>query len=222
MNYALLLLAGNSKRFLQNTPKQFYLVKNKPIYFYPLKALNDSPLIDGIIILTLKEKVMDVFNYSKNQHFDKVRVVISGGNSRSETVKFGLSKLKEIAHDDDLVLIHDAARPLLDKTTIEIAIKETMNKGATTFALHSYDTLVKANNYIVASYLNRNEIFRLQTPQTFKFKIINDAYRSFKNSNDDTELVFLKNEKVHLLKGSERLFKITCFDDIKKFESYLK
>lgn len=223
MNYALLLLAGSSKRFNQKTPKQFYIVKGKPVYYYPLKALNDSPLIDQITILTLKDKVLDVFNYAKNNMFNKVKAVISGGATRNETVKFGLNNLKDAIKDDDLILIHDASRALLDTKTIEIAINETKRKDATTFALHSYDTLVKAaNNYEVNGYLERNEIFRLQTPQTFKAKLIIDAYKNNKNTHDDTELVFLNKKKIHLLKGNERLFKITSFDDIKKLESYLK
>ena len=77
-------------------------------------------------------------------------------------------------------------------------------------------------NYEVNAYLERNEIFRLQTPQTFKAKLILEAYKLNKNTHDDTELVFLNKKKVHLLKGNERLFKITSIDDIKKLESYLK
>lgn len=223
MNYALLLLAGSSKRFNNKTPKQFFIVKGKPVYYYPLKALNDSPLIDQIIILTLEDKVMDVFNYVKNNKFNKVKAVIAGGDTRNMTVNFGLKHIKDNIKDDDIILIHDAARALLDNKTIEIAINETKKKEATTFALHSYDTLVKAApNYEVNAYLERNEIFRLQTPQTFKAKLILEAYRLNKNTHDDTELVFLTKEKVHLLKGSERLFKITSIDDIKKLESYLK
>lgn len=222
MNYALLLLAGSSKRFKYNTPKQFYLINKKPIYYYPLKALNDSKLIDGIIVLTLEDKVMDVFNFAKANKLNKVKAVIAGGNTRNETVKFGISKLNEYIKDDDIVLIHDAARVLLTSAQIEQAINETIKLGATTFAIHSYDTLVKAKNYQVTSYLERDEIFRIQTPQTFKYKIIKDAYKNFKVTHDDTELVFNNKIPVHLLKGDERLFKVTSFEDIKKLENYLK
>ena len=223
MNYALLLLAGSSKRFKSNTLKQFYIFKGRPIYYYSLKALNDSPLIDQIIILTLEDKVMDVFNYTKNNHLNKVKAVISGGATRNQTVSFGLKHIKDQVKEDDLILIHDASRALLNAKFIEVAINETKKKGATTFALHSYDTLVKAsNNYEVMNYIERNEVFRLQTPQTFKAKLIMDAYKTHKDTHDDTELVFLNKNKIHLLKGSERLFKITSFDDIKKLESYLK
>lgn len=222
MNYALLLLAGNSKRFNNKTYKQFYLVNNKPIYYYPLKTLNDSNEIDGIIILTLKDKIMDVFNFAKNNNLNKVKAVIAGGNTRNETVKFGLNKLNEYIQDDDIVLIHDAARPLLDQNTINVAINETKKKGATTFALHSYDTLVKANNFEVNAYLEREDIFRLQTPQTFTFKIIKEAYNNLRPTHDDTELVYLNHHKIYLLKGDERLFKVTNFSDIKHLEEYLK
>lgn len=222
MNYALLLLAGNSKRFNYKIPKQFYLINNHPIYYYPLKTLNDSKDIDGIIILTLSDKILEVFNFAKFNHFNKVKAVIAGGATRNETVKFGLNKLEEYIKDNDIVLIHDAARPLLNTNDIKTAIIKTIQLGATTFALHSYDTLVKAEDYVVNQYIKREEIFRLQTPQTFKYQIIKKAYQNYKITNDDTELVFLNNNKVHLLKGDERLFKITSFADLKKIESYFK
>jgi len=221
MNYAVLLLAGSSTRFLNNIPKQFYKVNDKPIYYYSLKALNDSKDIDGILLITLKDKVMDVYNETKSFKFNKVKAVIAGGNSRNESVRFALTKLKEVLQDDDIVLIHDAARPLLDTKLINYAITETKSKDATTFALRSYDTLVKATNYTITSYLNRNEIFRVQTPQTFKFSLILEAYKSNKFTNDDTELVTNLNKKVYLLKGDPKLFKITSIEDIDKLKSYL-
>lgn len=222
MNYALLLLAGSSNRFKDKTPKQFYLIKGKPLFFYPLNALEHSNEIDGIIVLTNKDKVLDVYNFINKNNFKKIKAVISGGITRNETVKLGLSKLKEFAKDDDIVLIHDAARVLLDKEIIEIALKETIRKEATTFALKSYDTLVKSYpNYQVKEYLNRDEIFRIQTPQTFKYKIIMDAYLNNKITNDDTELVFINKKRVYLLRGSEKLFKVTTKEDIKKVELYL-
>ena len=95
MNYALLLLAGSSKRFNNQVPKQFYIVKGKPVYYYPLKSLNDSPLIDQIIILTLENQVLDVFNYVKSNKFNKVKAVISGGDTRNMTVSFGLKHIKD-------------------------------------------------------------------------------------------------------------------------------
>ena len=221
MNYSILLLAGSSTRFLNNIPKQFYRVKDKPIYYYSLKALNNAKDIDGIILVTNKDKVLDVFNEAKQFNFIKVRAVIAGGTSRNESVKLGLDKIKEFANKDDIILIHDAARPSLDEKLINIAINETKKYSATTFAIHSYDTLVKAKNYIITSYLNRNEIFRIQTPQTFKYEVICNAYKNFHLTNDDTELVHALNIPVHLLKGEAKLFKITSFEDIKKLENYL-
>lgn len=225
MNYALLLLAGSSSRFNNKTPKQFYLIKNKPIYYYPLKTLNDSKDIDGIIVLTLSEKVYEVYNFIKDNNLKKVNAVISGGKTRTETVRFGLNKLKEFVKDDDIILIHDAARPLIDNQTISTAINETKRKEATTFAMKSYDTLIKSYpNYQVKEYLNRDEIFRVQTPQTFKYALLLEAYNKNANHlvNDDTELIHLLKHPVHLLRGNERLFKITQFEDIKKLESYIK
>lgn len=221
MNYALLLLAGSSKRFKNHTPKQFYLFKGRPLYYYPLKALESSKDIDGIILLTNKDKVMEVYNFTKSNKINKIKAVIAGGNSRNESVRFGLIKLKEYIKDDDLVLIHDAARPLLNQDDIKVAINETKKKGATSFAIRSFDTLIRAYpNYQVKEYINREDVFRLQTPQTFKYQLIVEAYNKVKQPTfDDTELVYLLRKPVHLLKGSEHLFKVTRLEDVKRLEN---
>ncbi|MCQ2794223.1 MAG: 2-C-methyl-D-erythritol 4-phosphate cytidylyltransferase [Bacilli bacterium] len=224
MNYALLLLAGSSKRFKQKTPKQFYLINGRPLYYYPLKALEASEDIDGIILLTNEDKVMEVYNFTNANHIQKIKAVIAGGASRNDTVKFGLNKLQEFIHDDDIVLIHDAARALLDKETIHTAISETKIKGATTFALRVYDTLVRAYpNYQVKEYVSRLDTFYLQTPQTFKYGLIKEAYQ--KNNGptfDDTEIVYRLKKPVHLLKGKEHLFKVTRSEDVNKVMEALK
>lgn len=222
MNYALLLLAGTSSRFKNKTPKQFYLYHKKPLYLYPLMTLVRSTKIDGVILITNKNHVMDVYQTAKRHHLSKVKAVIQGGNSRNESVRLGLIKLSEFAKDDDLVLIHDAARVLLIDDDIAYALKETKNKGATTFALHSFDTLVRSHpNYQVKEYIDRMDVFRLQTPQTFKFGLIKDAYLKQKGLTfDDTELAFRLKKQVHLLKGNERLFKITNTDDLIRLEAY--
>lgn len=221
MNFALLLLAGKSTRFDNNLPKQFYIINKKPLYYYPLKALSDSNDIDGIILVTLKEKVMEVYDAVNAFKINKVKAVIAGGNTRNESVKLGLDKLKEYLKPDDIVLIHDAARALLDTNIISTAINETKKKDATTFALRSFDTLVKAKDFIITGYINRNETFRVQTPQTFKYSLILEAYNQHITTNDDTELVSNMNKKVYLLKGDSKLFKVTTFMDIKKLKSYL-
>ena len=222
MNYALLLLAGSSKRFNNKTPKQFYLYHKKPLYLYPLIALVRSTKIDDIILITNESRVLEVYGFIKKHRLGKVKAVIAGGKTRNESVRLGLKKLNEFAHDDDLVLIHDAARVLLNDEDIAYAIKETKIKGATSFALRSFDTLIRSfPNYQVKEYIDRMDVFRLQTPQTFKYHLIKEAYmRQNGPKFDDTELVYQIKKPVHLLKGSERLFKITNTDDLIRLEAY--
>lgn len=223
MNYALLLLAGSATRFKSSVPKQFYLLDKKPLFFYPLNALNESKNIDYIVLVVPENKVTAIKDFVKKHKIKKVLCIIAGGNTRNKSVKNGLEAIKKKAKDSDIILIHDAARPLLDQEIIANAIKETKKKKATTFALRCFDTMVKANNKCeVQEYINREEVFALQTPQTFIYKIIKNAYQKVQKSNDDTELVHHLKHTVYLLEGYEKLFKITSKEDIQKLTSYLK
>ena len=227
MNYAILLLAGKSTRFIINKnnkiQKQFYIIDDKPLYFYSLNVLNNSKNIDVIIILTIKNKIKIVRKFVKKNNFSKVKSIIAGGNYRSKTVKLGLEELNKMKiNNNDIVLIHDAARPLIDDNIIDIAINKTKKFKATIFALNVTDSIIESKNKYVMKYLKRENIFHVQTPQTFIYKYLKKAYQNFKIKNDDSELVFLIKKKIFLLNGYEKLFKITTFDDIKKFNFFLK
>lgn len=223
MNYALLLLAGSSTRFKNSIPKQFFLVNKKPVFFYPLCTLSKSKAINQIVLVVPKNQIVNIKKFVTRNKIIKVKHIIAGGKTRNESVKNGLNAIKNHAKANDIILIHDAARPLLGKEDIALAIKETKKNGATTFAYRCYDTMIKINSkYVIKEYLNRDEVFALQTPQTFKYEIIKEAYKTIQKSNDDTELVHRLHKSVHLLNGSDKLFKITNAQDINKLKSYLK
>ncbi|MBP5301457.1 MAG: 2-C-methyl-D-erythritol 4-phosphate cytidylyltransferase [Bacilli bacterium] len=228
MNYAILLLAGSSNRFKDKTPKQFYKIKNKPLYFYPLEILEKSKKINGIILVVPKNKILEINNFT-HKHFknNKIKAIIEGGLTRTESVKNGLNFISKTlkCKKTDLILIHDAARPLIDEKIISKAISKTKIKKATIFAIKNNDTVVKTIDKKIKKYLDRENIFFIQTPQTFCFNVINNAYKNIniktvKNS-DDSELVFKKNINIVLLEGDKKLFKITYKNDIKILKQLL-
>ena len=219
-NYALILSAGSSTRFGGTIKKQFYKLNNKPVLFYSLNAFNKSKLIDEIVLVTSKEDIELVSQFVKDNHFQKVSQIVVGGKVRQESVKHGLDVIKE----DGNVLIHDAARPLVDEEIISSLINALKSNDGATPAIKVVDTILKVENNELSSYEDREKLYRIQTPQAFKLNVIKEAHVKFlgKNATDDTQLVKLLGKKVAIVPGKEQLRKITTLEDTNALEAYIK
>lgn len=219
--FAIILSAGSSTRFGGTTKKQFYLLKGKPVLYYSLKSFNEAKAIDEIVLVTAKEDIEKVKQFVLENNFSKVKLVVSGGDTRQQSVKNGLDAIKE---SNGIVLIHDAARPLVDEEIINNLIKALDNADGATPALKVFDTIVKANNNELVSYENRDELYRIQTPQAFKLDVIKLAHESFlgENATDDSHLVKQLHKKVVIINGKEKLRKITKLEDTDALEAYIE
>lgn len=218
--FAIILSAGNSTRFGGTTKKQFYLLNGKPVLYYSLYAFNNSKAIDEIVLVTSKDDLANVKQFVLDHKFNKVRNVVIGGDTRQQSVKNGLDVIKELEGN---VLIHDAARPLVDEDIINRLIEGLKDADGVTPALKVFDTIVKAKNNELVSYENRDELYRIQTPQAFKLDVIKLAHESFKgiNATDDSQLVKQLNKKVVIIDGNEKLRKITKLEDTDALEAYI-
>lgn len=219
--YAVILFSGDSSRFGGNSLKQFYEVDGKPLIYYTIKSFQDSPLIDGIVLVTKEEYIEQVKMYVFEYGFTKVMIITKGGSCRQESSYNGLKFLSHYAEKDDIVLIHDGARPLVSKKIIGDLILALRDHEGATVALKSLDTMSIVDNEKkeMVGILNRDEIYRIQTPQAFHFGIIMEAHEMYKGKNvtDDSQLlqgVF----PIKIVDGDENLIKITRLSDIK----YLK
>ena len=219
--YAVILFSGDSTRFGDKTPKQFYEINDKPLIYYTIKSFEDSPLIDGIILVTKKEYINKVAEYVFKYNFKKIMGIAAGGASRQESSFNGLALLNDDAEADDIVLIHDGARPIVSKKIIGDLILALRDHEGATVAMKSTDTMVLVDNEHkeMVGVLNRDEVYRVQTPQAFRFGRIFEAHQLYKGKNvtDDAQLlqgVF----PIKIVDGDENLIKITRLSDIK----YLK
>lgn len=219
--FAIILSAGNSTRFGGTTKKQFYLLKGKPVLYYSLKSFNEAKAIDEIVLVTLKKDIEKVKQFVLENNFNRVKLVVSGGDTRQQSVKNGLDAINE---SNGIVLIHDAARPLVDEGIINNLIKALDNADGATPALKVFDTIVKANNNELVSYENRDELYRIQTPQAFKLDVIKLAHETFlgENATDDSHLVKQLHKKVVIINGKEKLRKITKLEDTDALEAYIE
>lgn len=177
MNIMLLMMGGTGTRFGADIPKQYILIKNKPVFSYILKKLNSVPDIDKVIIVSHHDWLDYVNDWVKRIHADKVVNVVSGGNSRSESVLCGLQAADAFASPDDVIMIHDATHPYVDEEGIAGCIEGVKRYGAATLGAFQYDTCYeKDKDGFVVGVIPREKVVSAGSPECFRFGDIFSIY----------------------------------------------
>ncbi len=213
---AIVVAAGSGKRF--GGYKQFEKLAGKLVYQWPLETFLKVKNVYEIILVVPKNFFRRIQNRHKN---NKVIKVIVGGDERFDSVKKALALISE---DVELVAIHDAARPLIEKSIIEKSIKDADKFGASAVAVAAIDTIKYSGGGIFANRtIPREKIFLAQTPQVFRKALIKKAYSKIRRkATDDSELVEKLGKKVKITPGNAKNFKLTTKDDLKLLEFWLK
>lgn len=228
MNIAILLAAGNGTRMKTTQPKQFQSINGLPLFAYSLLTFHQHPFIDSIIIVTQNSYQKRLSAWVKKHHFDKVKKVIVGGNSRQESVYLGLQSITFWAKTDDIVLIHDAARPFVSASLIDKHIQLHDRSFAVNTVIPVTDTILSSKDgEHLDAVLNRNELYQVQTPQSFHYGTLYQAHQKAKelqitNASDDIQLMSLMNISVSLVLGEQENMKITYPQDILLMKVILK
>ena len=171
---AVVLAAGSGKRMGTAVHKQYLLIKDRPVIYYTLQAFEDSE-VDEVILVTGADEV----DYCRKEiveayRFKKVRDVVAGGKERYDSVYEGLKALSGC----DYVLIHDGARPLISRTLINANINCVQETKACITAVPAKDTIkVADDNDYVADTPDRSRLWQIQTPQSFSYALVLEAYR---------------------------------------------
>lgn len=215
-----LLMAGLSTRFEGPTNKQICLLKGKPVFSYSLDTFARRNL-DELIVVVNSANIVDVEKYIKENGYNAN--VVLGGSTRQESVENALNSLS--LDGEDLVIIHDAARPLVDVFIINQVAKAAKENGAATAYLEATNTIaIKNSNEEVVKFVDRKTIAQIQTPQAFKFDLIAKAHKEAKDNaaTDDCSLVLSQGNEVKLVKGDAKYHKITTVEDLRYLEGLLK
>ncbi|MCI1245002.1 MAG: 2-C-methyl-D-erythritol 4-phosphate cytidylyltransferase [Bacilli bacterium] len=218
---AVLLLGGSGRRFGGGIPKQFALVDGRLLFFYPLKELTASPEVEGVLLVAPRDYLDFVRKSVQERGLGKIIAVIEGGESRQDSSRraseyLSQKKLPPTA----LVLIHDADRPNLNEEVIKDNYEFAIKDGAAVTAVVSTDSVALSKDGArIASYLDRNEVYRLQTPQTFVFSLLLDAhekaYAGARRYTDEGSMVLSETAIAPLIvKGSPYNMKITTRGDL--------
>lgn len=216
----IILVAGSSTRFESNTSKQLFNLHNKPVFTYALDEFNKSNLFDKIVVVCDQKTITKVFDYINANNIPAK--VVEGGKERQDSVRNGLECLGEL-NDNDIVIIHDGARPLITKDILANIIDQTVRFDAVTTCLPIEDTIATSKDNSLNGFIDRKTTVRIQTPQAFKYGLLKKAHENATNNTatDDCTLVMNLGHKVKLIPGSKRLTKITTIEDIKYLEALL-
>ena len=216
---AIIPAGGKGFRSGLTTPKQYLKVNGKPIIVYTLQTFQKNKLIDRIIIAAEPEYFNQLIKLVKKYKLNKVDLIIEGGITRQDSVYNAVNSSG--ADDNDLLVVHDAARALLPATVLTNAINTAIKKGNALVCIKAKDTLIKGK-LTVKEYLNRDEVYYVQTPQIFKYKELQSSLSKAQRDNfigtDESMLIRRTGKKVHITEGSVFNFKITTKEDVEMFK----
>jgi len=203
-----IVCAGRGAR-LKHRDKSALNLNGKPLFSHALRTFLSLKQIKQIVLVFREDQLSRL----KNTIFDKRVVLACGGRQRRDSVNNGLLALSE---DIDSVLIHDGARPFVTKKSILRLIEALKNNPAVILSAKVTDTLKLANKGRIKKTVKRDNIYRAQTPQGFRKKLIVKAYAKFKAKTvtDDAQLVELLGKRVKIIEGDRYNIKITYPEDL--------
>ena len=204
--YAIIVAGGTGTRMGSNLPKQFILLKDKPVLYYTLKTFLEA-YTDLQVILVLPVEYTDMGQEIIDAYFDKDRIKITaGGDTRFQSVKNGLALVEQEA----IIFVHDGVRCLLSKELIHRCYAQAVETGTAIPAIISKDSIRLLTDEGNEAY-DRNKVMLIQTPQTFHSKILLPAFQiDYKDKfTDEATVVEAYGMKVSLVEGEENNIKIT-------------
>ena len=230
MNVALIIAGGVGSRMGQDIPKQFINIYDKPILIYTLEGFQKHPLIDAIEVVCIDGWHDVLWAYSKQFDISKLKWVVSGGDTGQESIRNGVYNLEGTIDEDDIVIIHDGIRPLVDETVLTDVIMKCKKYGnAVTSLPYNEQIFVLDDEKSTTKFIPRETLRRVSTPQAYKFGKLDEKYHEafekeigiYGSHYTNTMMVEL-GERLYFANGSDKNIKLTTKDDLEMFKAYLK
>jgi 2-C-methyl-D-erythritol 4-phosphate cytidylyltransferase len=218
--WAVLVAAGSGERFGGKRPKAFANLAGRPLVAESLERLDASPWVEAIVVVAPAEWEEPTILLAEELGAGSVRAVVTGGATRTDSVRAGLA---EVPGDTAVVLVHDAARPLLPDEVVERVVT-ALGDGwdAAVPALPLADTLKRAEGESVAETVDRSGLHAVQTPQAFVPETLRRALAGSGEATDCAGLVEAAGGTVRLVEGDRRLLKVTTPADLAFVETLLR
>lgn len=227
MNIALIIAGGSGQRMKQEIPKQFLNVNDKPVIVYTLEAFQTHPDIDKIGVVCLDGWHDILRAYARQYKIDKLDWIVSGGENGQGSIRNGVFEAEQRYDGNDIILVHDAIRPLVSQEIISDCIVQCKKYGSA-IVVTPCNTVVlrRGEGESSGEVVPRDQLAITQTPQAFSIKKLADAHRralekGITNSIASCMLMIELGEDVHFSIGAETNIKLTTQDDLKIFKALL-
>ena len=217
--YAIIVAGGSGTRMKTEVPKQFLLLKGKPVLFHTIEKFNKLSASVKIILALPSNQISHWKNLCKKYKFNIEHKIVSGGKERFFSVKNGLKQVTE----KSIVAVHDGVRPLVKTETIQKCFASAEKKGNAIPVISVNESLRKKKGNKNFS-VNRKEFFIVQTPQCFRSEILKTAYKQnfSPQFTDDASVVEKSGKKIYFIDGNPENIKITTPVDLKMAEILMK
>ena len=219
---AIVPAGGSGTRMGGTVPKQFQSLNGKPILYHTIKTLQNCETISEII-LVVPEKEYETANTDWLGKLEIVKKVVIGGEKRQDSVYNGFC---EVSKDSEIVLVHDGVRPFLSQKMIADSIDAAREYGAAITAIPVHDTIKRVDTSgLVSQTIDREGLWRVQTPQAFRYSLLLDAFNKAKTENfygtDEGALIEHLGEPVKIVEGLEQNIKITRPEDLELSKAFI-
>jgi 2-C-methyl-D-erythritol 4-phosphate cytidylyltransferase len=217
----LVAAAGRGKRFGRDMPKSFHPVGGKTLLELSIERLSAWEGITEYVVMVpsgWEEKaVEELARFAP--HLDTS--VLAGGETRSESVSIGLKTIR----DPDLVIVHDACRPVISPALIERVVEAARETGAAVPALQATETLGRLRDDTIEATVPRDRVIGIQTPQVFRYEVLKTAFETadetIRKATDESSLVLAAGYPVRVVEGERWNIKVTVKEDLQILESFL-
>ena len=211
----------------QDIPKQFLTVNEKPVIVYTLEAFQNHPEIDAIAVVCISgwEQVLQA--YAKQFNITKLQHVIPGGENGQGSIRNGVYALEKLYDPQDLVLIHDAIRPMVSAEIISDNIRVALQEGNAITVIPCAEAMMQTEDgHVSVGSYPRDRLKRTQTPQAFRIGELAELHRQaleagITNSVASCTLMIEMGKQVYFSQGSEKNIKLTTVEDLDIFKALL-
>lgn len=231
MNIAIIIAGGSGQRMGQDIPKQFINVYDKPVLIYTLESFQRHPLIDAIEVVCIDGWENVVWAYAKQYSIDKLKWMTKGGKTGQESIRNGVYNLEDKCAADDIIIIHDGIRPLVETSVLTDVINKAQKYGnAITSMPYNEQIFVvdEDDENTTRKFIPRETLRRVATPQAYRYDLLNQKYHEafekeigiYGSHYTNTMMVDL-GVTLHFAAGSDKNIKLTTKDDLELFKGYL-
>lgn len=232
MNIAIIIAGGVGNRMGQDIPKQFINVYDKPILIYTLEGFQKHPMVDAIEVVCIEGWENVVWSYARQYNITKLKWITKGGSTGQESIRNGVFNLEDKCSPEDIIIIHDGIRPLVDAEVLTDVINKAQLYGNAVTSLPYNEQIFVVSHEdesTTTRFIPRETLRRVSTPQAYKFCLLDEKYHEafekkigIQGSHYTNTMMVELGVRLHFAAGSDKNIKLTTKDDLEMFKSYLR